>query len=99
MLELINSRHSLGCAYFFDSLLTVDIGFIPGLLDYRAEEGIKGSFLRHDVSTGVKLTWHFCRELTHKQSSERVFVKVDAVSCELINTESRDITPSLAKLH
>lgn len=45
MLELVNMRYSLGCAHFFDSLLTVDIGLIPGLLDYRAEEGIKGSFL------------------------------------------------------
>lgn len=40
--------------YFFDSLLTVEVDLIPGLLDYRAEEGIKSSFLRHDGSMGVK---------------------------------------------
>ena len=75
MLELVNMRYSLGCAYFFDSLLTVDIGLIPGLLDYRAEEGIKCSFLGHDASMNVKLRWCYCRELTHKLSSERAFAK------------------------
>jgi hypothetical protein len=74
MLDLANLRYSLGCAYFFDSLLTVDIGLIPGLLDYRAEEGIKGSFLGHDASMGVKLRWYLYRELTHKSSSERMVV-------------------------